>query len=302
MVPNPLLRRLGFSDSDRVAILHADDIGMCQASVEAFRQLNEVGILTCGAVMVPCPWFPSAAAYARENLRADVGVHLTLTCEWPHYRWGPVSTREPLSGLMDEEGFFPHRSRQVQETADSKAARIEMNAQVERAKAFGIDITHIDTHMGSVAHAKFAQTYVELAMANRIPAMMLRADEDDLIRHGMDSESAATFTRMLQQLESQGMPLLDKEIGLPLDRPEDRMEQARAILADLPVGVTHFLCHPSVDTPELRAITADWRGRVADYELFMREETRQMIRDLGVHVIGYRQIRAVMGGAMGGGQ
>lgn len=32
MRPNPVLRRLGFSDCDRVALIHTDDIGMCQAT------------------------------------------------------------------------------------------------------------------------------------------------------------------------------------------------------------------------------------------------------------------------------
>jgi hypothetical protein len=33
-------------------------------------------------VMVPCPWFPEAAALLRENPGLDVGVHITLTSEW----------------------------------------------------------------------------------------------------------------------------------------------------------------------------------------------------------------------------
>ena len=294
MVPNPLLRRLGFSDTDRVAIIHADDVGMCQASVEAFKQLNDVGILTCGAVMVPCPWFPSAAQYVRENPAVDLGVHLTLTSEWPLYRWGPVSTRDPRSGLMDEQGFFPRLSRQLQESADADAGRVEMTAQVERARAFGIDFTHIDTHMGTVSHPKFSQAYLELAMSNGVPAMLPRMDEAVLRQHGMDAESAAAMVRMLQTLEANGVPLVDMEIGLPLDQPVGRMEQARAILSALPVGVTHFLMHPCVDTPELRAIAPDWRGRVADYELFMREETRALIHELGIQTIGYRAIRDVI--------
>jgi predicted glycoside hydrolase/deacetylase ChbG (UPF0249 family) len=234
------------------------------------------------------------AQYAKENPQADIGVHLTLTCEWQYYRWGPVSTRDARSGLMDEEGFFPRRSQQVQETADPTAARIELAAQIDRAKAFGIDVSHIDTHMGSVAHPKFAQAYVELGISNQIPAMMLRADEADLISHGMDAESAAQYTRMLQRLEQDGLPLVDKEIGLPLERPEGRMEQARAILSALPQGVTHFLAHPCVDTPELRAITADWAGRVADFQFLMREETRALFRELGIQTIGYRAIRDVI--------
>ncbi len=32
MQPNPVLNKLGFSNRDRVVIIHTGDIGMCQAS------------------------------------------------------------------------------------------------------------------------------------------------------------------------------------------------------------------------------------------------------------------------------
>jgi predicted glycoside hydrolase/deacetylase ChbG (UPF0249 family) len=109
--PNPVLKKLGLADNDRVAIIHTDDIGMCQANVEAFADLNGVGIISSGAVMVPCTWFLQAASYAREHNQADLGIHLTLTSEWKTYRWGPISSRDPASGLVDEEGYFYHLTR-----------------------------------------------------------------------------------------------------------------------------------------------------------------------------------------------
>ena len=117
MNANPVLKKLGLSDTDRVAIIHTDDIGMCQASVDAFADLNQAGIISSGAVMVPCPWFLHAAEYARQHPQADLGIHLTLTSEWKTYRWGPISTRDPASGMIDEEGFFYHRSREPRSMA-----------------------------------------------------------------------------------------------------------------------------------------------------------------------------------------
>jgi hypothetical protein len=112
MQPNPVLKQLGFSKDDRVVIIHTDDIGMCQASIDAFADMVDYGLISSGAVMVPCPWFLEAAAYARAHPQADLGVHLTRTSEWETYRWGPISTRDPASGLLDEQGFF-HKSSQV---------------------------------------------------------------------------------------------------------------------------------------------------------------------------------------------
>ncbi len=90
MPPNPVLKKLGLANNDRVAIIHTDDIGMCQASVDAFADLNEAGIISSGAVMVPCPWFLHTASYARQHPGVDLGIHLTLTSEWKTYRWGPI--------------------------------------------------------------------------------------------------------------------------------------------------------------------------------------------------------------------
>jgi hypothetical protein len=66
------------------------------------------------------------------------------------------------------------------------------------------------------------------------------------------------------------------------------------MLSDLPTGVTHFLFHPSIDTPELRAIAPDWPSRVANYHTFMDPELKQFIKNQGIQVIGYHHLRALM--------
>ena len=295
MIPNPVLRRLGFADDDRVVIIHTDDIGMCQATIPAFADLVDFGLISSGAVMVPCPWFPHAAAYCRQHAEVDLGVHLTLTSEWDSYRWGPVSTRDPASGLLDGEGYFYHRSEQVQEKGTTAAVQVELQAQVDRALAAGIDVTHVDTHMGAVAHLKFAPSYVQLARQHHLPPLFLRLDEAGWRELGFGAEMAAFAAQFVQQLEAQGFPLLDHLTGLPLEEePGDRIALAKKELDALPTGLTHFIIHPAMDSPELRAITTTWRSRVADYQAFTSEELRAFVRNSGLQVIGYRALRELM--------
>jgi predicted glycoside hydrolase/deacetylase ChbG (UPF0249 family) len=294
MPPNPILKKLGLKDDDRVAIIHTDDIGMCQSSAEAFTELNEVGIISSGAVMVPCPWFLHVAGYARERVGVDLGIHLTLTSEWSTYRWGPISTRDPASGMMDEEGFFYHQSEPAQKNGDPKAVEIELNTQVERAIQAGIVPTHVDTHMGTVAHPKFMGIYIQLAMKYHLPAMVFRMDEAGWQAAGLEPEFAKMATVLVQQLEGSGMPLLDSIGGMNLDSDQDRLERTKLAFSSLRPGITHFIIHPSKDTPELRAITPDWRCRVADYQNFMNEDLRRHIRAIGVHVIGYGALKELM--------
>jgi predicted glycoside hydrolase/deacetylase ChbG (UPF0249 family) len=292
--PNPVLKKLGLADDDRAAIIHTDDIGMCQASVEAFADLCEAGIISSGAAMVPCPWFLQAAAYARDHPQVDLGVHLTLTSEWAAYRWGPVSTCDPASGLVDADGFFHSTSALVQERGDPGAVARELEAQVLRALQAGIIPTHIDTHMGAVAHPKFMGTYLQLAKKFRLPAMMFRLDEAGWLATGLDAEAARMAAGLVGQLEEAGMPLLDALGGMPLDSDEDRLERTKRTLSDLQPGLTHFIIHPSKDTPELRAITPDWRCRAADYHNFMEEALGRHIQQIGVHVIGYAALKDIL--------
>jgi predicted glycoside hydrolase/deacetylase ChbG (UPF0249 family) len=294
MQPNPVLKKLGFSDTDRLVIIHTDDIGMCHASVAAFAELWDFGLISSSATMVPCSWFPQVAAYFRQHPNIDLGVHITLNCEWDTYRWRPLSTCDPASGLLDDEGYLPRTSLAVQDKASPTAVQAEIEAQVEFARSAGIQLSHIDTHMGTVAYPKFIPAYVQTALKHRLPPMVLRQDQTGYQAMGMDSDTASFAANFVAILEEQGIPLLDHLVGLPLDQPDQRIEQAKAALTALPPGVTHFIIHPSIDTPELRAITPDWTGRVADYQAFSSPELRTFVRNSGIQVIGYRALRDLM--------
>lgn len=301
MNPNPYLKKLGFSDNDRVVILHADDIGMCQASVAAYQELINFGLLSSAATMVPCGWFPATAVYCQTHQSAhphiDMGVHLTLTSEWDGYRWGPVSTRNPESGLMDEAGYFYARTKPARDHARPDAVRQEIETQIERALAAGIDVTHIDSHMGSIFHPPLIPAYFETARKYRIPALSLRAQA--MKQHWMGGDLSAPELAYVEKLEADGFPLMDEIEGMSLDKPEDRLVEARERLAGLPIGLSYFIVHPSIDTPELREIAPDWRCRVADYELFTSEAWRKTVEESGVKVVGWRAVRDVMRAGMG---
>ncbi len=293
MTPNPLLKKLGFSNNDRVVIFHTDDIGMCQASVAAFEHLWDFGTISSGAVMVPCPWFPAAAEMCRNNPEMDMGVHATLNAEWSNYRWGPISTRDAGSGLIDAQGYFHQWHPAVYENALPAAVAAELGAQVERALAAGIDVTHIDSHMGTIMHPKFIESYLQAGTSRQIPNMLPRANSKGFWMMEASDEALATYKPVLEHFEAAGLPMMDGLFGMPLDNGsvEVNIAMARKLIDDVPVGVTHFLFHPSLDTPELRAIAPDWESRVANYKAFMSPELKAYIRASGIQVIGYRAVR-----------
>jgi len=291
MKVNPVLKKLGYSKDDRVVIIHTDDIGMCHSSVTAFRELYEIGIITSGAVMVPCPWFPAVVSLKDEFPKIDLGVHLTLTSEWKHYRWGPISTREPLSGLLDPEGYFYSETAMAQENVDPKFGQQELNEQVSRVFKAGLFPSHLDTHMGTVAHPKLMNAYIELGFKYKLPLMMFRMDEIGWQNFGLDSESSKVVAKISEQLEELEFPLLDNIRAMSLEDPENRLELVKEEFKNLPPGITHFIIHPSVDSQEIRAIAPDWECRVGDYEVFRNESLLTFLENEGIHRIGYLELK-----------
>lgn len=294
MKPNPLLKKLGYSDTDRLVIIHTDDIGMCHASVQAFKDLWSVDGVTSGAVMTPCAWFPAVVNMCRENPEMDMGVHATLNAEWESYRWGPVSDVGAGSGLRDEAGYFHDDPDNTSRLASVEDVEKEVHAQIEMALKAGIDVTHVDSHMGAIMHPKFIQTYIQAAGSRALPNMLPRLDAVGIEVMGISESDRVAYAPIMEMLEGIGVPTLNGIMSMPLDQPNGQMEIAKQLLGNLPVGITHFILHPSIDTPELRSIAPDWESRVVNYETFMSDELKKFIGSENIKLTGYRAIRDAM--------
>jgi predicted glycoside hydrolase/deacetylase ChbG (UPF0249 family) len=293
MSPNPFLARLGFAPDDRVVIFHADDLGMCHAGNAAFADIVANGATVCGSVMVPCPWLNEIAAFARAHPQADIGVHTTLTSEWESYRWGPISTRDPQSGLLDGEGYLWAGVADLWAHMDVAAAVAELRAQVARALAAGIDVTHIDTHMGAILHPALLDAYANLGIEHGIPVLLPRLSEEQMIGFGAPAPVAQAMVARLAELEQDGrLPIIDHITALYAAPSADRMAQYQQALKILPPGITHFLYHAARPGPEIESIAPlrDWPGRVADWEVFSSPQFARWLAAEDIRVVGYRAL------------
>ena len=178
-----VLERLGHAPDARVVVVHADDIGMCHsANVGAFEALDG-GVVSCGSLMVPCPWFAEAAEIARQRPEIDLGVHLTLTSEWEVYRWGPVVGRDAVPSLCADDGCFYPTTEEVLAHATVEDVERELRAQIDKALAAGVDVTHLDSHMGTVFAPPLLEVYARLMRAYELPGFMFRPNRNQLAEH-----------------------------------------------------------------------------------------------------------------------
>lgn len=286
-----LAERLGYRPDDRVLIIHADDVGVSHASNEAAFEGMEGGSITCGSILVPCPWFVEVAEYCHSHPKADFGIHLTLNCEYPRYRWRALSGQEKASTLYDEQGYMWLATEEAVAHVSPEDGAGEMRAQIEAALAAGIDVTHLDTHMGTVLFPKFIESYISLGIEYRLPLFLIRASRELLESRGM-LEFWEALQPQVKRAEEAGLPILDAILIDTLGRPpEEKDAYFKSLFASLEPGVTHFLIHPAKPSDELSSITTDAPGRARDYELFRDGSMRAYIEGLGIHLIGYREIR-----------
>jgi len=279
-----LAERLGYKAADRLLIVNGDDAGMCHPANLATIECLEKGLMRCSTMMVPCPWFPEIAAYAKEHADKDFGIHLCHTSEWGKYRWGPVASRDRVPGLVDPEGYLWHEVEDVYAHATPEEALIEGQAQVRRALAAGVDVTHLDSHMGALQlDPRYVKSYLQLAVEFDLPVRM--ASRETLERFG--------FPQLRDQFAAQGIVFPDYFVYEELQN-EKRDVKAfwLDVVKNLKPGVTELYIHAAVPTEELKAITGSWSTRSQEAEVFTRDEDmKRLVADRGVILIGYRPLR-----------
>ena len=279
-----LAERLGYGPTEKVLIINGDDTGMCHTANVATTDALEHGLLTSATLMVPCPWFPEMVEYAKAHPQVSFGLHLTQTSEWQKYRWGPVASRDQVPGLIDPDGYFWHETPQVYLKATPAEALIESRAQIRKALAAGVDVTHLDSHMGVLQYLPaYLEVYLQLAVEFDLPVRMASQAAFD----------AGGFPQWRSRFAEKGILFTDDFIHDMMYEGADSVKGWwMKRLAELKPGVTEIFIHAGQPTDELKNITGSWAVRSAEYESFTHDaEIRALLERQGVRRIGYRVIR-----------
>jgi predicted glycoside hydrolase/deacetylase ChbG (UPF0249 family) len=270
---------------ERAVILHVDDLAMCHGANRAFLELAQAGFVTSGSVMVPCPWFREIAEAVGDDAALDLGVHLTLTSEWRHYRWRPLSTTSRASGLIDAEGYFWRDVASLRAHLVPEAAEAELRAQLEHAVAAGLRPTHIDAHMAAAMLPELLDLHIRLGLEYGVVPVLPRG-----IGWAPDRER---YAAALARLDAMGLPVIDHFRGtLPVDADQTGPRYREAIIG-LPAGVTHVALHATIpgDIETIAPEHAGWRTR--EYALFASGAVAAWCAEAGAAAIGYRAVQEI---------
>jgi hypothetical protein len=261
---------------------------MCHSANLATIEAMEKGSVSSTSVMAPCPWFSELADWARRNPSMDVGIHSTLTSEWKFYRWRPLAPAPQVKNLIDTEGYTWRGVRDVATRATAAEIEAELRAQIEKAKAAGIQFTHIDSHMGTVfARPDYFEVYTKLAKEYHVPCMLPRPTPEA----AAEMKGYPITQEMLAKKETEGHVLIDRLVtGVPGRNFEERRASYRAFLAELKPGVTKLIVHLAKDDQEIRAVTGNWEQRWADFQFWSSAEARELLEKYSIRLTTYREL------------
>jgi len=282
-----LAERLGYPKDAKLLIVHADDLGMSHSVNIATIKAFETGLVNSGSIMVPCPWLSEIATYARANPQADLGLHLTLTSEWTSFRWGPVTSKDRVSSLLDKNGYFHLTESEAAAKADPKEVEMEIRAQIERARALGIQPTHLDSHMGTLYQNKaLFETFLRVAREYKLP-----------VRVAKTWFSRADFLPSTLKTDD---VFIDRVLDINATvAPSDWAKFYTDAIKKLEPGVTEIVIHLAYDDAEMRGATHDhpdwgaaWRQR--DLEFFTSDAFRQLLKDEKIKLITWRELSKLL--------
>ena len=247
-------------------IIRGDDMGMTQGSLEAFEKAFNNGVLTCGAIQVPAPWFEAAAELAVKNPGWCVGVHLTLIGEWRGYRWRPVLPWDQVSSLVDEDGFlfgYPAELQANNPNLDEMEA--ELRAQIELALKKGINVQYIDNHYGGVDR----EIIEKLGREFDVPVSSMMGE----------TRPGSVYTTPV----------------------EEKTEAAVKMLQELEPGLWLWVCHIGIDSPEQNVLIHSkpedifsgggvGKHRAAEMDVLTSIEVKSIILKKGIKLTNYREL------------
>jgi predicted glycoside hydrolase/deacetylase ChbG (UPF0249 family) len=260
------------AQGERRLIIHADDLGMAHSVNRATFEALERGWITSSSILVPCPWFPEVAAWAKKHQDADLGIHLAVNSEWTGFRWPPLSGRSVVPSLVAPDGYMALVEEDVVRRAKPDEVERELRAQIEFARSSGVNITHLDSHMATLFHTpELFAVYRRLGESYHLPQLIERLGE----RGGAESpwlESAAKAAPV------------DRVLGInPGVAPSEWFAEYKKILEPLPPGTYQLIVHLAYSDDEMRGATWDhpnWGAawRQSDLDLVKSDEFREFLK------------------------
>lgn len=282
------------SKNDRYLIINADDFGMCHSANMAIVQMFKDKVITSSSIMPVCPWYEEASQYAQEY-QYDLGIHLTFTNEWQHYKWQPLSCNE---SLQDSNGYSPRTCLDFERKANKADVIQEIQLQVNKIQNSKLDITHIDNHMGSLYGLNAGKSYLpeilDICSLNNLPFRFPKVFSDER-KEQISDDILDACKQIIVLAQHKNVTLIDHLIEYPFHQlaGEDYSSFKNMIISklrNLKLGVSELYIHPAVESNEIKHINPSWLKRVMEYRVFYENDVQNVISQEGIKLIPWAEL------------
>jgi len=292
--PKNVAEKLGYPADARLLVIQAEDLGLAHSVDKASFEALEKGWVTTGGFLVPVPWFPEVARWARNHPAADLGIQLDLNSDWSSFRWRPVSNIANGLGITDQNGYMLPSDQYVAVHGDHAAIDGEVRAQLEMAKEAGVSISHLDKHMNTmILTPPLAQIYCKLGQESGIPVMIA----NQYIRmRGTATQKPDIYNFAGIEVDLKDFPV-DQVLEMkPGYTQKDWLSAYEKTLEALPAGVYLLSVHLGYNDEELQAMTwdhPDWgaQWRQNDYDVISSPEFQKFLKDKGFILVGWKELK-----------
>lgn len=288
---------------ERIVIVNADDFGFTKHVTDAIAECHSNGIVTSTTLMVNMPAAEYAVGLAERLPELGIGVHVNLT------EGRPTAAEAQVRGLLGEDGLFPGNAAQSARlwrgSEHAAAVRAEIDAQVRRCIALGVQPTHCDSH-----HGIHKLPVVRRALVSVLREHGIRWARTPLSRHRLvpgaplsalpgyfkvnlrRAPSIAFHMWSHLQLRRAGIRTPDWKATRDMGVPNEGTPRSEllALIAAAPVGVSEILLHPggygSDESP------SQWRRRTwaEDTPVCVDPEVIAAIAASGVRLASFRDL------------
>ncbi|WMT39006.1 polysaccharide deacetylase family protein [Paenibacillus sp. D2_2] len=284
--------------NDRAIIINADDFGITHSTNQAIVELFENDSITSSSLMVPCTAAKEVPQLCSKNHNLKVGIHLTLTST-ENYSLKPVFQEYNLESLVTDEGFFPKDLTFVEKNADPLHVKAELEAQILWALSHGVDVTHLDSHAGSVMGLTTGRDFLEIVfdlcekyeLPFNLPLQII--DQPFLSR-----SQKSLFEQRILSAKRRGIELIDDLIPLPyhLDPGENYNHMRDGLIRQIEYckpGITQIVAHPAKVTSELQALTPHFKKRGLEFQLLNDPRIKHTLQVNHIKLISWEYLRSL---------
>lgn len=255
-------------------IIHADDYGLTTSVSEGILEAHAHGVVTSTSILMTHVT-PRELVWLKADPTLDLGLHLNLTSG------SPVSLLSEVPHLLQlrrvftiprvEDPTSPHKRFDFSAIPPNELAR-ELTAQVAAGRDSGLPLSHLDTHHHIHRDPRIFGMVLQLAHQEGLALRTLNDAQRKACREA-------------------GVPTIDVFLGDwfgagGISR-ESLLESVSTVGED---QQAELMCHPGKVSETLEALSSYGEERAVELALLQEESLRGALRNLGVRLIGWRDV------------